>query len=137
MTGTGAILAASQSLLECPMCISRSRLAAALVLGALAIVPRPAAAAADRDYPTAALADYVYGCLKANGETREMLDRCSCSIDVIASLVPYDRYVTASTFASMGQVSGEKGVLFRASAQAKASTGELRRAQAEAEIRCF
>ena len=45
------------------------------------------------DYPTAALADYVYGCMKSNGETREALERCSCSIDVIASIIPYDHYV--------------------------------------------
>ena len=26
------------------------------------------------DYPTAARADYVFGCMKANGETRQALD---------------------------------------------------------------
>ena len=89
------------------------------------------------DYPTAARAEYVFACLKVNGETRVALEKCSCSIDVIASLVPYDEYVTAEAFLSMGQVLGEKGVLFRASDQAKMATGELRRAQAEAEVRCF
>ena len=34
--------------------------------------------------------DYVFACMKVNGETRDMLDRCSCSIDVIATLLPYD-----------------------------------------------
>ena len=52
---------------------------------------RPARAAGD--YPTDALADYVYGCMKANGETRDALERCSCSIDVIASIMSYDDYV--------------------------------------------
>ena len=37
------------------------------------------------DYPTATRADYVFGCMAANGQTREALERCSCSIDVIAS----------------------------------------------------
>jgi hypothetical protein len=32
------------------------------------------------DYPTALRADYVFGCMKANGETRPALERCSCSI---------------------------------------------------------
>jgi len=31
--------------------------------------------------------------MKTNGEIPDMLRRCSCSIDVIASLLPYDRYV--------------------------------------------
>ena len=38
-----------------------------------------------------ARADYVFGCMKANGETQELLQKCSCSIDVIASIIPYDQ----------------------------------------------
>ena len=49
------------------------------------------------DYPTAARADYVFACMKTNGETRQALEQCSCSIDVIASILPYDRYVAAET----------------------------------------
>jgi hypothetical protein len=56
---------------------------------------------------------------------------------VIASLLPYDKYVEAETFLSMGQVAGEAGVLFRNSKLSNASISDLRRAQAEAEIRCF
>ena len=56
------------------------------------------------DYPTAARADYVFGCMKANGETREILQKCACSIDVIASLIPYDHYVATETILSMSQV---------------------------------
>ena len=82
-------------------------------------------------------ADYVFGCMQANGNTPQSLERCSCSFDVVASVVPYDRYVEASTFLSMGQVSGEKGVLFKTGVESKNAIGDLRRAQAEAEIRCF
>ena len=59
--------------------------------------------AAANDYPTSARADYVFACMKTNGDTREALDQCSCSIDVIASLLPYDAYVAAATVASMDQ----------------------------------
>lgn len=97
----------------------------------------PAFAQAINDYPTSARADYVFGCMKVNGETRQSLDKCSCSIDIIASILPYDRYVTAEAFMSMGQVAGEKGVLFRQSEPAHRATDSLRRAQAEAEVRCF
>lgn len=61
------------------------------------------------DYPTSTRADYVFACMKANGETQPMLERCSCSIDVIASLLPHDRYVEAETFLRMGQLTGKSG----------------------------
>jgi hypothetical protein len=89
------------------------------------------------DYPTSARAEYVFGCLKANGETRQAIEQCSCSIDVIASLVPYDRYVTAETVISMSQVRGNLGGQFRTSEQAASALNDLRHAQAEAEVRCF
>jgi hypothetical protein len=89
------------------------------------------------DYPTSARAEYVFGCLKANGETRQAIEQCSCSIDVVASLVPYERYVTAETVLSMSQVRGNLGGQFRTSEQAASALNDLRRAQAEAEVRCF
>lgn len=89
------------------------------------------------DYPTSARAEYVFGCMKANGETRQAIEQCSCSIDVVASLLPYDRYVTAETVLSMSQVRSDLGGQFRTSAQATSALNDLRRAQAEAEVRCF
>lgn len=88
-------------------------------------------------YPTATLAEYVLGCMRTNGQTRDMLERCSCSIDVIASIMPYEHYVTAETFKRMSQTTGEASGLFRESAPAKTASTELKRAQAEAEMRCF
>ena len=89
------------------------------------------------DYPTSARAEYVFACMKTNGDTREALDQCSCSIDVIASLLPYDAYVTAATVASMNQAGGQIGSMFRGSKIARDALARLRRAQAEGEIRCF
>ncbi len=96
-----------------------------------------AAGAPTNDYPTSARAEYVFACMKVNGDTREALDKCSCSIDVIASLLPYDAYVAGETVASMDQASGQIGGMFRGSALARDALAELRRAQAEAEVRCF
>ncbi|MGF1610386.1 MAG: hypothetical protein ACFCUQ_13380 [Kiloniellales bacterium] len=95
------------------------------------------AAMGDNDYPTAARADYVFACMASNGQTVEALQRCSCSIDVIASIVPYDRYVQAETVLSLRQISGEKAVLFKDGKVVTALVDELRRAQAEGEVRCF
>ncbi len=89
------------------------------------------------DYPTSVRADYVFGCMKANGENQHVLDQCSCSIDVVASLLPYQRYVSAETVLRMAQVHGNLGGQFRSSAQATSALNDLRRAQAEAEVRCF
>lgn len=89
------------------------------------------------DYPTEARAEYVFACMKTNGETPDTLRRCACSIDVIASLLPYDRYVAAETVARLSQVPGQIGTMMRSTEQAKTAVTDLRRAQAEAEIRCF
>jgi hypothetical protein len=89
------------------------------------------------DYPTTARVDYVFACMKANGESRQVLERCSCSIDVIASVLPYDHYVSAETVLSMAQVPGNLGNQFRATEIARTAVDDLRRAQAEAEVRCF
>lgn len=109
-----------------------------LASAALLAMSLCAAAAADiNDYPTSARADYVFGCMKANGDTRAALDQCSCSIDVIASLLPYERYVEAETILSLSQVPGNFGAQFRSPEPAKAAVNAMRRAQAEAEVRCF
>ena len=106
-------------------------------LGGFAATVVAAGAEDVNDYPTSARSEYVFGCMKANGETRQSIEQCSCSIDIIASLLPYDRYVTAETVLSMSQVRGNLGTQFRSSEQAKGALDDLRRAQAEAEVRCF
>ena len=116
--------------------------AAVLAVGAAPFTAAPAAAQAApamgvSDYPTVTRADYVFGCMAANGETRTALERCSCSIDVIASVLPYDRYVQAETILSVSRVGGEKTSMFKSSPVMNKIVAELRRAQAEAEIRCF
>ena len=104
---------------------------------ALAFLAAPAAAQGLNDYPTAARAEYVFACMKTNGETRDALTRCSCSIDVIASLIPYDSYVAGETVASLTQDIGPIGRAIKAETLAKDDLTALRRAQAEAEVRCF
>jgi lysyl-tRNA synthetase class II len=115
------------------------RLLAALVLSASFAGPVSAQSVADQlnDYPTEARADYVFGCMAANGQTREMLGKCSCSIDRIASILPYENYVEAETVLSLQQVGGEMMSIFKTAQMAQGMVAELRRAQAEAEILCF
>jgi hypothetical protein len=108
-----------------------------VVLGLLATFPAGAQDESINDYPTSARADYVFACMAANGETRLALERCSCSIDVIASIFPYDRYVQAETVLSVGQRPGEGAELFRNNPFMRDLIADLRRAQAEAEVECF
>ncbi len=89
------------------------------------------------DYPTETRADYVFACMQANEVTRLMLRKCSCSIDHIASILPYEQYVEAETVLSLQLGSGEQLSMFKSSPVALAIVTDLRRAQAEAEIVCF
>jgi hypothetical protein len=88
------------------------------------------------DYPTVVRADYVFGCMQVNGQTREALEKCSCSIDVIASLLSHDQYEEAETIMRVRQRAGEKGTLFLIPAM-RGKVEDLKRAQVEAELRCF
>jgi hypothetical protein len=108
-----------------------------LIIALLPLAGGWARAADLNDYPTSARADYVFGCMKANGDTRLSLDQCSCSIDVIATILSYERYVTAETVASVNQQAGQVGALMRNTDAARDALQELRRAQAEAQVRCF
>lgn len=108
------------------------------MIAALALAGSAAAEdLAVNDYPTQARADYVFGCMATNGETQEALARCSCSIDTIASILPYPAYVEAETVLRMRRAAGERAALFRGVPATTAMVADLRRAQAEAEMLCF
>lgn len=106
---------------------------AATVLMIAGTVP----AAADNDYPTAVRADYVFACMAANGQTSEMLQRCSCSIDMIAEQLSYEEYEKANTILRLRQDQGQRGMLFRNAAWAQDAVEVLEDAQAESTLRCF
>src|SRR6201747_3274565 len=103
------------------MTISRWMQLSICALAALGTATVSARADDINDYPTNARMEYVFGCMKANGETRQTIDQCSCSIDVLASLLPYDRYITAETVLSMAQLRGNLGGPFRSSEQANSA----------------
>ena len=115
-----------------------------LIVALLALpLPAFAAAAGDdtppaagNDYPTSARADYVFGCMAVNGQSHEMLDRCSCAIDVVASILPYKDYVAAETVLRMQQEKSFLAMEFNTAA-AKQIVRRLREAEAEGEMRCF
>ena len=89
------------------------------------------------DYPTAARADYVVGCLASNGFKRELLQKCACGIDTIADLMTYDEYQAGETVLAMRQnMPGPRGAMFRDTPQAQEAAERMNRAQAEVNLRC-
>ena len=85
-----------------------------VLLLATALGSGAAHAQAVNDYPTNARAEYVFACMATNGQTRDMLDRCSCAIDQIAEVLPYDDYVEAETVLRMQQTTGDRAGLVAA-----------------------
>lgn len=93
--------------------------------------------AEDNGYATGVRAEYVFACMATNGGTQEVLQRCSCAIDVIAAVLPYDKYEKAETVLRMRRsAGGYLGAEFR-SAATNQIVRDLEEAQAEAEVRCF
>lgn len=114
------------------MPILRTAFVLSLAVGATA-----AMADAASDYPTQARAEFVFACMASNGQTQQALRQCSCSIDVIASILPYDQYEQAETVLRMRRTGGGYlGEMFRG-ATANNMVRDLEEAQAEGEIRCF
>jgi len=106
------------------------------VLAGLTTIPGAGPAFAN-DYPTEIVADYVIGCMASNGETQEMLHRCSCSIDTVSSILPYDTYEKAETIMQMRLSTGEGATMFREMTMLNDVVKQLRVAQIEADFRCF
>ncbi len=112
----------------------RALLAGLVLAGGVA-----SASAAPANYPTEALADYVFACMASNGQTPDALRRCSCSIDHIAGKVTYDEYVQAETVLRVQQApSGDPRIgMYRTSPWAQAMVDKVRNAQVEADNKCF
>lgn len=91
----------------------------------------------ENDYPTWSRADYVFGCMQANGQNRDVLLKCSCSIDEIAHLLPFSKYEAAETLMSVGLRGGENASWLIHSPENLKKINELKLAQVEAELLCF
>jgi hypothetical protein len=115
----------------------RNCIIAALAAGAFAAPAAGQEGPAANDFPTEARAEYVFACMAVNGQNADVLRRCACSIDVIASILPYETYVEAETVLAMRQTTGERVGMMRTAPMANKLVEELRRAQAEGEVRCF
>src|SRR5690242_21782828 len=102
--------------------LKRAIVATGIICGALCIAGGPAAA---NDYPTDVVGDYVIGCMVSNGESQDMLRRCSCSIDTLASILPYDKYEKAEAVLMLQEPTGVQGAIFKQIQVLKTGADEL------------
>ncbi|MBX2879281.1 MAG: hypothetical protein KTR32_05075 [Granulosicoccus sp.] len=89
------------------------------------------------EYPTVVIADYVLGCMAANGNTHEALHQCSCSIDYIRERISYEDYEKVQTVMQVQLDRGQRGVFYRDSHWAKHKVELLQKVQAESTLKCF
>ncbi|WP_233836338.1 hypothetical protein [Paraburkholderia sp. ZP32-5] len=97
--------------------------------------PTSAAPAGGYNYPTQGRVEYVLGCMDDNGHDFANVYKCSCVIDKMAAVLPYDEYVNQMTFAKYATLGGEGGAEFRVD-RAKDQTKKFRTLQTNAYRAC-
>ena len=116
----------------------RSAGASLLLLMALSsVATAEECTAAPNEYPTAVIADYVLGCMAANGNSFESLHQCSCSIDYIRERMSIDDYEMIETVMQVQQDRGQRGIFYRDSTWAKERVDALLKIQSQSTLRCF
>jgi hypothetical protein len=108
------------------------RLARTAVLLAAAV---PALA---NDFPTVDRVLYVQECMKTNpGPYYEMVNKCSCALDSLASEVKFDDYVNMTTVVNAISIGGERGAELRDNESVKPQIKRYRDLQAKVQKGCF
>jgi hypothetical protein len=114
----------------------RALLPAAAALLALAAVAAPARAA--NDYPTLDRVVYVEACMAQHpGPRYEMLSKCSCTLDKIASEVSFGDFETMATATNANSIGGERGSELRDSEAMQNEIKRFRTLQSKAKQSCF
>ena len=105
----------------------------------IAILALGAPLAHGHDLPTIDRVAYVLECMRANsGPRQEMLYKCSCSLDSVATeFASNQEFVEARTTFLAMSIGGERGGVMRDSEEAKALAGKYRAAVAKAKQACF
>lgn len=97
--------------------------------------PEAASPAGGYNYPTTGRVEYVLTCMDENGHDFANVYKCSCVIDKIAAVIPYDEFVDESTFAKYAALGGEGGAEFRTDT-ARHQTKSFKTLQADAYRAC-
>jgi len=90
------------------------------------------------DYPTAERVVFVQTCMREHpGPYYEMVNKCSCAVDMIARDVPYDDFVSMSTATNANSIGGERGSYIRDVEQLQEQIRKFRQLQAQALKSCM
>lgn len=107
-------------------------------LGLLGLLCLGGAAARANDFPTVDRVHYVQECMRDHpGRHYEMVNKCSCALDALATLVTHDDYVSMSTAANANSIGGERGAYIRDSEALQVQIKRWRELQARAKGACF
>ena len=102
---------------------------------ALLLAANPAQA---NDFPTVDRVLYVQECMRAHpGAQFEMINKCSCALDALASSVKYKDYVTLSTIVKAMSIGGERGGAIRDVAMLQPELKKYRELQTKVKKGCF
>lgn len=113
--------------------LARFLIGACLAVAAVASPPVLA-----NDFPTTARVEFVLQCIKqGKASVNEMVYKCSCAIDNIASKVDYDTWVDLSTVALGISIAGERGGVIRDMKDGRKLASQWRDLQAQAKRACF
>ena len=90
------------------------------------------------DYPTVDRVLYVQDCMNSHpGPFYEMVNKCSCALDALASELPFDDYVSMLTVTRAMSIGGERGNTIRDTEPLQAQAKRFRELQAKAQSGCF
>jgi hypothetical protein len=99
------------------------------------VVALPAMA---NDFPTVDRVLYVQACMSGRtGSTFELISKCSCALDALASELSYDDYVQFSTAAKATSIGGERGGYIRDAEMLQQQIKKYRALQTKAKAGCF
>ncbi len=106
-------------------------------LTSFALLLAPTLAQAN-DFPTVDRVLYVQECVRDNpGPQFEMINKCSCALDRIASTVKFADFTTMSTVVKAVSIGGERGSELRDNETIKPQIARYRELQAKARKACF
>ena len=90
------------------------------------------------DFPTVDRVLYVQECVRNNpGPHYEMVNKCSCALDRLASEVKFADYVNMNTVVNAVSIGGERGGQLRDNEPVKPQIARYRDLQAKVRKACF
>ncbi len=93
---------------------------------------------AAHDYPTVDRVTYVQACARDHpGNHYEMINKCSCAIDRLATEVTFDDYTAMATASNAATIGGERGSYMRESVGVQTLIKRYREVQTKVKKACF